>query len=132
MELCVAGVVHGKLFWCNLETFQLAKSGYLLTYPKKIQQGIVKRETRFASKLPPSGILSKIEQAATPLGFNVEKRNYKVCLFSLFFLKNNYKVFISLSCARLNLLKHYVVCLGLTYSSSKVLSFNYLSLFPRL
>lgn len=42
--------------------------------------GLVKRETRFASKLPPNEILLKIEQAATPLGFNVEKRNYKLKL----------------------------------------------------
>lgn len=37
-----------------------------------------KRVTRFASKLPPSEILSKIEAAATPLGFDVEKHKYKV------------------------------------------------------
>ncbi|ONK67289.1 uncharacterized protein A4U43_C06F18610 [Asparagus officinalis] len=42
--------------------------------------GLVKRETRFTSKLPADEILSKIEQAATPLGFNVEKRNYKLKL----------------------------------------------------
>lgn len=42
--------------------------------------GLVKRETRFASKLPPNEILSKIEQAAGPLGFNVEKHNYKLKL----------------------------------------------------
>lgn len=42
--------------------------------------GLVKRETRFPSKLPPNEILLKIEQAATPLGFNVEKRNYKLKL----------------------------------------------------
>ena len=48
-------------------------------YCKNVEQGIVKRESRFASKLPANEILSKIEQAATPLGFNVEKQNYKVC-----------------------------------------------------
>nr|AIZ68217.1 CBL-interacting protein kinase 23-like protein [Albuca bracteata] len=42
--------------------------------------GIVKRETRFASRLPPNEILSKIEQAAAPLGFNAEKHNYKLKL----------------------------------------------------
>lgn len=42
--------------------------------------GNVKKETRFTSKLPPSEILSKIEQAAAPLGFNVEKHNYKLKL----------------------------------------------------
>ncbi|KAJ3679143.1 hypothetical protein LUZ60_017154 [Juncus effusus] len=44
------------------------------------QMGAVKRETRFASRLPANEILSKIEQAATPLGFNVSKRNYKLKL----------------------------------------------------
>ncbi|XP_020275749.1 CBL-interacting protein kinase 23 isoform X5 [Asparagus officinalis] len=42
--------------------------------------GLVKRETRFTSKLPANEVLSKLEQAATPLGFNVEKRNYKLKL----------------------------------------------------
>ena len=41
-------------------------------------QGLVKRETSFASQYPPNEILSKIEEAAKPLGFNVHKRNYKV------------------------------------------------------
>lgn len=43
-----------------------------------VTQGLVQRETRFASKLPAEEILSKIEAAAKPLGFNAEKRNYKV------------------------------------------------------
>lgn len=42
------------------------------------RQGSVKRETRFASRLPANEILSKIEAAAGPMGFNVQKRNYKV------------------------------------------------------
>ncbi|KAJ6813119.1 uncharacterized protein M6B38_307245 [Iris pallida] len=44
------------------------------------EMGLVKRETRFASKLPPGEILSKIEQAATPLGFTAVKRNHKLKL----------------------------------------------------
>ncbi|XP_020591908.1 CBL-interacting protein kinase 23-like isoform X1 [Phalaenopsis equestris] len=44
------------------------------------QMGLVQRETRFASKLPAEEILSKIEEAARPLGFNAEKRNYKLKL----------------------------------------------------
>ncbi|KAM0887284.1 hypothetical protein ACQ4PT_029154 [Festuca glaucescens] len=39
------------------------------------QTGSVKRETRFASRLPANEILSKIEAAAGPMGFNVQKRN---------------------------------------------------------
>jgi 5'-AMP-activated protein kinase catalytic alpha subunit len=42
------------------------------------QKGIVKRETHFASQCPANEIMSKIEEAAKPLGFNVHKRNYKV------------------------------------------------------
>ncbi|XP_065620039.1 CBL-interacting protein kinase 23 [Quercus suber] len=43
-------------------------------------QGLVKRETRFASKCSANEIISKIEQAATPLGFDVKKNNYKLKL----------------------------------------------------
>ncbi|KAH9731291.1 CBL-interacting serine/threonine-protein kinase 9 [Citrus sinensis] len=42
------------------------------------QTGLVKRETRFTSQRPPNEIMSKIEEAAKPLGFNVRKGNYKV------------------------------------------------------
>ncbi|KAK7827708.1 cbl-interacting serine/threonine-protein kinase 23 [Quercus suber] len=42
--------------------------------------GLVKRETRFASKCSANEIISKIEQAATPLGFDVKKNNYKLKL----------------------------------------------------
>ncbi|XP_065860073.1 CBL-interacting serine/threonine-protein kinase 9 [Euphorbia lathyris] len=44
------------------------------------QSGIVKRETSFASHSPANEIMSKIEEAAKPLGFNVDKRNYKMKL----------------------------------------------------
>ncbi|KAJ1402026.1 Serine/threonine-protein kinase, active site [Sesbania bispinosa] len=42
------------------------------------QMGLVKRETRFTSKCSTDEIISKIEQAALPLGFSVKKNNYKV------------------------------------------------------
>lgn len=41
-------------------------------------QGLVKRETRFTSKSPANEIVSKIEEAALPLGFDVKKTNNKV------------------------------------------------------
>ncbi|XP_044501166.1 CBL-interacting serine/threonine-protein kinase 9-like isoform X2 [Mangifera indica] len=44
------------------------------------QMGHVKRETRFSSQRPPNEIMSKIEEAAKPLGFNVRKGNYKMKL----------------------------------------------------
>ncbi|KAJ1702979.1 hypothetical protein LUZ63_002758 [Rhynchospora breviuscula] len=43
-------------------------------------QGLIKRETRFTSKCPPDEIMTKIEEAAAPLGFNAQKRNYKMKL----------------------------------------------------
>ncbi|CAA0842357.1 CBL-interacting serine/threonine-protein kinase 23 [Striga hermonthica] len=44
------------------------------------QMGFVKRETRFTSKSPANDIISKIEQAAAPMGFDVKKNNYKMKL----------------------------------------------------
>ncbi|KAI9071244.1 hypothetical protein K1719_046796 [Acacia pycnantha] len=51
------------------------------------QMGLVKRETRFTSKCPADEIISKIEQTATPMGFDVRKNKYKVkILFSYLIL----------------------------------------------
>ncbi|CAA7394018.1 unnamed protein product [Spirodela intermedia] len=47
---------------------------------EKQMQGLVKRETRFASKHSAGDIISKIEEVAKPLGFNVQKQNYKLKL----------------------------------------------------
>ncbi|CAL5410167.1 unnamed protein product [Camellia sinensis] len=44
------------------------------------QMGLVKRETRFTSKCPANVIISKIEETAVPLGFDVKKNNYKMKL----------------------------------------------------
>ncbi|XP_043716527.1 CBL-interacting serine/threonine-protein kinase 9-like isoform X1 [Telopea speciosissima] len=44
------------------------------------QMGLVKRETRFTSQHPAHEIMSKIEETAKPLGFNVCKQNYKMKL----------------------------------------------------
>ncbi|EPS70454.1 hypothetical protein M569_04293, partial [Genlisea aurea] len=44
------------------------------------QMGLVKRETRFTSKCPANEIVSKIEQAAIPMGFDVKKNNFKMKL----------------------------------------------------
>lgn len=44
------------------------------------QMGLVKRETRFTSQCSANEIVSKIEEAAKPLGFNVHKRDYKMKL----------------------------------------------------
>lgn len=42
--------------------------------------GLVKRETRFTSKCSANEIISQIEKAAIPLGFDVKKNNYKMKL----------------------------------------------------
>lgn len=39
-----------------------------------------KQETRFTSTKPAKEIISTIEEAAKPLGFNVQKRDYKMKL----------------------------------------------------
>ncbi|XP_027344448.1 CBL-interacting serine/threonine-protein kinase 3-like [Abrus precatorius] len=44
-----------------------------------IDQGF-KRETRFTSKRPAKEIINKIEEAAKPLGFDVQKKNFKMKL----------------------------------------------------
>ncbi|KAF8413536.1 hypothetical protein HHK36_001527 [Tetracentron sinense] len=44
------------------------------------QMGPVKCETRFTSKCSANEIISKIEEAAMPLGFGVKKNNYKMKL----------------------------------------------------
>ncbi|XP_047327219.1 CBL-interacting serine/threonine-protein kinase 23-like [Impatiens glandulifera] len=44
------------------------------------QMGLVKRRTRFTSKCPANEIIAKIEQTASPLGFDVTKNNYKLKL----------------------------------------------------
>ncbi|XP_034709037.1 CBL-interacting serine/threonine-protein kinase 9 isoform X2 [Vitis riparia] len=44
------------------------------------KQGLVKRETSFTSQRPAHEIMSKIEETAKPLGFNVRKQNYKMKL----------------------------------------------------
>ncbi|KAF3449976.1 hypothetical protein FNV43_RR06055 [Rhamnella rubrinervis] len=44
------------------------------------QMGLVKRETRFTSKCPANEIISKIEETAAPLGFDVKKNNFKMKL----------------------------------------------------
>ncbi|KAL6518720.1 CBL-interacting serine/threonine-protein kinase 3 [Orobanche hederae] len=44
-----------------------------------VEQGY-KKEARFTSKYPANEIINKIEQAAKPLGFGVQKKNYKMRL----------------------------------------------------
>ncbi|KQK23877.2 CBL-interacting protein kinase 9 isoform X1 [Brachypodium distachyon] len=47
---------------------------------EKEMMGMAKRETSFTSQRTPQEIMSKIEEACGPLGFNVRKQNYKMKL----------------------------------------------------
>ncbi|XBI52477.1 hypothetical protein VPH35_034845 [Triticum aestivum] len=42
-----------------------------------------RRETRFTSQCPPEEIISRIEEAAKPLGFDIQKKNYKMRMKNL-------------------------------------------------
>ncbi|KAI8020912.1 CBL-interacting serine/threonine-protein kinase 9 [Camellia lanceoleosa] len=66
----------------SMNAFELISrsQGFSLDNLFEKQMGLVKRETRFASKCPANEIMSKIEEAAKPLGFNCHKRNYKMKL----------------------------------------------------
>ncbi|KAL1832190.1 CBL-interacting serine/threonine-protein kinase 9-like isoform X1 [Daucus carota subsp. sativus] len=64
----------------SLNAFELISKTQNLENLFEKQKGLFHRETSFASKCPPNEIMSKIEQAAKPLGFNVHKRNYKMKL----------------------------------------------------
>ncbi|XP_047310069.1 CBL-interacting serine/threonine-protein kinase 23-like [Impatiens glandulifera] len=44
------------------------------------QMGLVKRQTRFTSRCPANDIITKIEEAAGPMGFDVKKNNFKMKL----------------------------------------------------
>jgi len=45
-----------------------------------VQEAGPGKETRFTSTKPAKEIISSIEEAAKPLGFNVQKRDYKMKL----------------------------------------------------
>ncbi|XP_057496392.1 CBL-interacting serine/threonine-protein kinase 9 [Actinidia eriantha] len=66
----------------SMNAFELISrsQGFSLENLFEKQMGLVKRETRFTSKCPANEIMSKIEEAAKTLGFNVHKRNYKMKL----------------------------------------------------
>ncbi|RWW57190.1 hypothetical protein BHE74_00036039, partial [Ensete ventricosum] len=78
----------------NIELFlHLQISAAEFTYPSWLSFGAMrliarildpnpetelKKETRFTSKCPAKEIIRKIEEAAKPLGFDIQKKNYKV------------------------------------------------------
>ncbi|KAF3782095.1 CBL-interacting serine/threonine-protein kinase 9 [Nymphaea thermarum] len=66
----------------SMNAFQLISmsEGFNLGNLFEKQMGIVKRETQFTSQRPASEIISRIEETAKPLGFNVQKQNYRMKL----------------------------------------------------
>ncbi|KAG2284104.1 hypothetical protein Bca52824_055324 [Brassica carinata] len=50
---------------------------------------LVKRKTQFTSKCPANEIVTKIEAAAGPMGFDVKKNNYKVFCCIIFTHEKN-------------------------------------------
>ncbi|XP_071705915.1 CBL-interacting serine/threonine-protein kinase 9-like [Rutidosis leptorrhynchoides] len=66
----------------SMNAFELISrsQGFSLETMFEKHKGYVKRETSFASKSPANEIMSKIEETAKPMGFNVHKRNYKMKL----------------------------------------------------
>ncbi|KAL0282407.1 UNVERIFIED_CONTAM: CBL-interacting serine/threonine-protein kinase [Sesamum angustifolium] len=75
-------VIERKEKPVSMNAFQLISrsQGFSLENLFDKQMGLVKRETCFTSKHPANEIMSKIEEAAKPLGFNVHKKNFKMKL----------------------------------------------------
>ncbi|XP_059440198.1 CBL-interacting serine/threonine-protein kinase 23-like [Corylus avellana] len=81
-ELVVEKREEGPVAPITMNAFELISTsqGLNLSTLFEKQMGLVKRETRFTSKCPANEIISKIEQAAMPLGFDVKKNNFKMKL----------------------------------------------------
>ncbi|KAH8517026.1 hypothetical protein H0E87_005109 [Populus deltoides] len=75
-------VTERKVKPVSMNAFELISKtqGFSLDNLFGKQAGVVKRETHIASHSPANEIMSRIEEAAKPLGFNVDKRNYKMKL----------------------------------------------------
>ncbi|KAK8495015.1 hypothetical protein V6N13_082103 [Hibiscus sabdariffa] len=73
---------EGPALPATMNAFELISTsqGLNLSSLFEKQMGLVKRETRFTSKRPAYEIISKIEKAAMPLGFDVQKYNHKMKL----------------------------------------------------
>ncbi|KAJ7968990.1 Non-specific serine/threonine protein kinase [Quillaja saponaria] len=73
---------EGPVAPATMNAFELISTSQGLNLNSLFEQkmGLVKRETRFASKCSANEIISKIEEAATPLGFDVKKNKFKLKL----------------------------------------------------
>ncbi|CAL0329750.1 unnamed protein product [Lupinus luteus] len=71
---------EGHVAPMTMNAFELISTAQGLNLKNLFEKhmGQAKRETRFTSKCSASEIISKIEQAAMPLGFEVKKNNFKL------------------------------------------------------
>ncbi|KAL5699649.1 cAMP-dependent protein kinase [Ranunculus cassubicifolius] len=63
-----------------MNAFELISMSSGLNLGNLFEDQEFKRETRFTSQCPANEIISKIEEAAKPLGYDVHKKNYKMRL----------------------------------------------------
>ncbi|XP_023540252.1 CBL-interacting serine/threonine-protein kinase 9-like [Cucurbita pepo subsp. pepo] len=66
----------------SMNAFELISRspGFSLENLFEKQKAVAKRETQFTSQSPANEIMSKIEETAKPMGFNIKKRDYKMKL----------------------------------------------------
>ncbi|CAI0469851.1 unnamed protein product [Linum tenue] len=64
----------------SMNAFELISRTQSFSLDKLFEKQAVKRETCFASNSPANELMSRIEEAAKPLGFNVDKKKYKMKL----------------------------------------------------
>ncbi|KAE9601084.1 putative protein kinase CAMK-CAMKL-CHK1 family [Lupinus albus] len=71
---------EGHVAPVTMNAFELISTAQGLNLKNLFEKhmGLVKRKTRFTSKCSANEIISKIEQAAVPLGFEVKKNNNKL------------------------------------------------------
>lgn len=83
---CIWKLIKPYVVWSNLHCIKLPTFTCTRHFDLNCSFTLLqefKRETRFSSTCPANEIISKIEEAAKPLGFDVQKKNYKVLYIAL-------------------------------------------------
>ncbi|XP_062188284.1 CBL-interacting protein kinase 31-like isoform X2 [Phragmites australis] len=62
----------------SMNAFELISLNKGLNLENLFESDKYKRETRFTSQYPPKEIINRIEEAAKPLGFDIQKKSYKM------------------------------------------------------
>ncbi|MBA0743691.1 hypothetical protein Gogos_006351, partial [Gossypium gossypioides] len=73
-------VTERKVKPVSMNAFELISRSQSFCLDNLFEKQMHLAKRQFASQCPPNEIISKIEDAAKPLGFNVDKRNYKMKL----------------------------------------------------